>query len=168
MKISWRTWEKIAGRITGISILQFGISWDPPISERTAAERAITYFESRGLLYTEFQWENPDQSYADAHTVRDEMTRQMQALSRPDAHVFRQFDAIRDGCRAFRDLLRQKNLETVSHYSDLTDKQRADFLQALGALRDTCNKQIMILAVEYGIDVAEHLAACLPTPELVE
>ena len=166
MKKSWRTWERIAGRITGISIWQFGMSWDPPISERTAAERAITYLESRGLLSAEFQWENPDQCYADASTVRDELTRQLQELSR-DAHVFRQLDAIRDGCRAFRDLLRQKNLETVSHSSGLTDKQRADFLQALGALRDTCYKQIMILAVEYGIDVAEHLAACLPAPELV-
>jgi hypothetical protein len=167
VKKAWRTWERIASRITGISVPIFGVSWNPPLPERTAAERAITYLESRGLLYAEFQWENPDQCYADASTVRDELTRQLQELNR-DAHVFRQVDAMRDACRVFRELLRQKNLETVSHHSELSDKQKADFFQTLGALRDTCGKQIMILAVEYGIDVADHLAACLPPPEAAE
>jgi len=113
------------------------------------------------------QWENPDQCYEDASGVRDDLTRQMEGLTR-DAPVFLQLDAIRNACRVFRDLLRQKNLERFSHHSELSDKQKADFLQALGALRDACGKQIMILVVEYGIDIAPHLAACLPAPEATE
>jgi len=167
MKQRWQAWERIANGITGISIPIFGVSWNPPTLQRTAAERAITYLESRGLLYAEFQWENPDQCYEDASGVRDDLTRQMERLTR-DSPVFLQLDAIRNACRVFRDLLRQKNLEKFSHHSELSDKQKSDFFQALGALRDACGKQIMILVVEYGIDIAPHLAACLPTPPAAE
>jgi hypothetical protein len=168
MKQSWQKWKSVASRITGVNIPIIGISWNPPQSDRDAAERAITYLESKGLLYTEFQWENPDQCYADASNVRDEMTRQLQQLSRNGHDVYRQLDAIRDACRVFREVMRQKNLERVVHHSSLSDREKAEFLQALGALRDACGKQIMILAVEYGIDVASHLAACLPDPEETE
>jgi hypothetical protein len=164
MKISWHKWERIASRITGFSTPVGGVDWDPPVPQITAAERAITYLESKGLLYTEFQWENPNQCYADASALRDELTRQMLELPK-ESFVYRQLDAMRDACRVFRERLMKWKLYTVPYYADLNDKQRADFLQALGGLRDACGKQIMILQVEYNIDVADHLKACLPSSE---
>jgi hypothetical protein len=164
MKQTWRTWEGIASRITGFSVPLFGISWNPPVSDRTAAERCITSLESTGLLYADFEWEQPNECYVAASRLRDELTRQLQELAR-EAPVFRQLDAIREACRVFRDTLRRKGFESVSHHSDLHDHQKAEFLQTLGALRDTCGKQIMLLAVQYGVDVAPHLAAWLPAPD---
>lgn len=168
MKKSWHLWEQIASRITGISFPIFGVSWNPPVLERTVAERAITYLETRGLLYTEFQWENPDRCYEDADVMRAGVTSHMLELNRREASVHFQLDVLRDACRIFRDILREQGLHRVTYYADLTDIQRANFLQALGAFRDTCGKQIMIFAVKYGIDVAEHLAVCLSDPELAD
>lgn len=165
MKQTWRRWEQIASRITGVSVPIFGVSWDPPISDRTAAERAITDFESRGLLYAHFQWEMPDKCYADADLLRKELTDQMKGLSR-DAPVFRQLDAIRDACRVFREKLRQQGVERINDHAKLQHQQKAEYLQVLGALRDACGRQIMLLCVQYGIDVAPHLAGTLPPPDV--
>jgi len=142
------------------------VSWNPPVADRTAAERAITDFESRGLLYTDFQWELPDQCYAAADDLQEEVTRQMKELSR-EAPVFRQLDAIRDACRLFRNILRELGIERVSDHADLERLQSAKYLQALGALRDASGKQIMLLCVEYGIDIAPHLAVSLPPPNVL-
>ncbi|WP_368367240.1 DUF6650 family protein [Paraburkholderia youngii] len=164
MKIPWHKWQRIANRITGFNVPWFGVTWNPPPLERTAAERAITYLESKGLFYAAFRWENPNECYADASEIRDELTRQMLELAK-DSHVYRQLDAMRDACRMFRNLLREGNLEKIGYYQELDDKQRADFLLALGALRYGCGQQIMTLAVEYGVDVADHLKASLPSTE---
>jgi hypothetical protein len=165
MKQTWRRWEQIASRITGVSVPIFGVSWNPPIPDRTAAERAITYFESRGILYEDFQWEMPDQCYAGAAALREELTEQMKELSR-EAPVFRQLDAMRDGCRVFREKLRQQGVERITDHAMLQHHQKAEYLQALGALRDASGKQIMLLCVEYGIDIAPHLASTLPPPDV--
>lgn len=166
MKQTWRRWEQIASRITGFSVPIFGVSFNPPTADRTAAERAITDFEGRGLLYTHFQWEMPDQCYAAADDLREELTRQMKELSR-EAPIFHQLDAIRDACRVFREKLRQEGVERVSDHANLQHHQKAEYLQALGGLRDAVGRQIMVLCVEYGIDVAPHLAAKLPDPDAV-
>jgi hypothetical protein len=166
MKQTWKRWEQVASRITGFSVPIFGLSWNPPIPDRTAAERAITDFEGRGLLYADFQWEMPDQCYADAAALREELTEQMKTLSR-DAPVFRQLDAIRDPCRLFRNKLRLQGVEQVSDHAKLQDRQKAKYLQALGALRDASGQQIMLLCVQYGVDVAAHLASALPAPNAV-
>ena len=90
----------------------------------------------------------------------------MKSLVR-DTPVFRQLDAIRNACRSFRDKLRQQGVQGVNDHAALQDRQKAEYFQALGALRDASGNQIMLLCVQYGIDVAAHLAGTLPAPNTV-
>ena len=166
MKTSWRKWQQAARRINGIGFPIFSISWNPPVDDRTAAERCITDLESRGLLYADFEWELPAECYTQASKLREELTRQMQDLSR-DAPAFGELDGMRDACREFRQTLREKDLQAVAYHQDFRDDlQKAEYLQALGALRHKCGQHAMSLAVAYGIDVAEHLAARFPKAEV--
>jgi hypothetical protein len=168
MKTSWRKWEQAVKRINGVGCPVFSISWNPPLDDRTAAERCITDLERRGLLYADFEWELPAECYAESSKLRDELTRQMQGLSR-DAPAFRELDAMRDACREFRLTLRERSLQTVANHHDFRDElQKAEYLQAIGALRYTCGRHAMSLAVAYGIDVAKHLADRFPRADVAE
>jgi hypothetical protein len=162
MKTSWRKWVQAVKRINGIGSPVFSISWNPAVDDRTAAERCITDLEARGLLYADFDWELPAECYAESAKLRDELTRQMQELSR-DAPAFRELDGMRDACREFRQVLRERGFQTIANRHDFRDElQKAEYLQALGALRHTCGRHAMSLAVAYGIDVAKHLADRFP------
>ena len=167
-RISWERWKNTARRIVSSITLSVGpITFNPSVAQRTVAERAITYLESEGLLYTPFAWEMPDRCYADADKLREKLTEKMEELSH-DTYVFRQLDEIRNACRIFRDKLRRIGIQKVSDHSNLRPDLKAKYLEALGGLRNTIGTQIMLLSVEYHIDVAEHLADQLPPPDSTE
>lgn len=49
--------EEIVGRLTGISCPIFGISWNPPMPERTYARQIISELETHRVLFSDYQFE---------------------------------------------------------------------------------------------------------------
>ena len=166
---TWERWKEVASRITGFSTPFFGIEWQPPVSERDIAAKALTYIVSRNVLDVSFEKEeSPERTYYDAEKIREELTKIMQEISW-DTTVFRQLDAIREACSIFRRRLREGKLERYGYYSPIPNEVgKAQFLQALGGFRAACGIQIMVLCVTYKIDVPAKLAGCLPPPDSSE
>jgi hypothetical protein len=52
-------YTEIASRLTGISRPIFGVSWNPPEAEVTAAKRILAFLEDRRVLYNPTEMEIP-------------------------------------------------------------------------------------------------------------
>ena len=56
---------EIASRLTGVTCPVFGVSWNPPEAEVTAAKRAVAFLEDRRVLYQPTEMEIPDHCIID-------------------------------------------------------------------------------------------------------
>ncbi|MFC2051073.1 DUF6650 family protein, partial [Chloroflexota bacterium] len=91
---------KIAKSLTGFSTPVFGISWNPPDSDRDIVRKVITFLEDRRALYNPYNIETPifvDQSILE---IRKELTNTLQKLGdNPD--VSPHLRAMRAACRKY-------------------------------------------------------------------
>ena len=150
MKVKFK---RIAKSLTGFSTPVFGISWNPPETDREAAKRIITFFEDRRALYNPFNLENPQYVIESILEIRKALTERLQVLG-DDSDISQHVRAMRAACRKF-----------MNEAGD-TRLPRFDFLAALGELRAVFGIHIAQLAVKYGIDVENELATILPIEDV--
>ena len=151
MKITFR---EIASRITGLSTPVFGVSWNPPESERKIVRDVIVFLEDRRVLYNPFAIELEHEVTDSALEIREMLTDAIQRL--PDN------SQALSALRAMRAASRQ--------YLDTTHGSfgyRSGFMVHLGRLRAIFGYHISHLAVNYGIDLEGDLASIVP-PEYSE
>ncbi len=72
--------DEITSRLSGISCPVFGVSWNPPESERKIARRVIAFLENRRVLFSPFEWEMPDHCAQSVIEMRHFLTTELQAL----------------------------------------------------------------------------------------
>ena len=149
--------SEIASRITGISIPVFGISWNPPESERTIIRFLLIFLEDRRALYNPFAFEMEHQVTASVLEIRTVLTDVIQRLPESSEAIPR-IRAMRVACREYLD---------KSNDRDNFDWRHQGFLAHLGRLRTIFGYHIAQLAVMYGIDIEGELAKILP-PEYKE
>jgi hypothetical protein len=92
-------------RIRGISTPIFGISWNPPESEREIVRRLITYLEDRrSLIYplSRLHSHSPLRICDSILEIRRELTKTMQQLSE-DSKAVPHIRAMRAACLQFLD-----------------------------------------------------------------
>ena len=78
MKIKYK---KVAKSLTGFSTPFFGVSWNPPETDRNVVRKLITFLEDRRALYNPYNIEMPifvDQSLLE---IRKELTKILQEVS---------------------------------------------------------------------------------------
>ena len=151
MKIKYK---QIAKSLTGFSTPFFGVSWNPPETDRDIVRKLITFLEDRRALYNPYNIETPmfvDQSLLE---IRKELTNTLQRIgNNPD--ISPHLRAMRAACR--------KYLNKVSNQSGPRFHYREfETFAALGELRALFGIHIAQLAVKYGIDIEEELASILP------
>ena len=145
-------YSKIAKSLTGFSTPLFGLSWNPPETDRSIVRKLVTFLEDRRALYNSFDMETPmfvDQSLIE---IRKELTETLQKVGdNPDLSPH--LRAMRAACRKYLDATQSRQ---PYHYRDY------EAFAALGELRAIFGIHIAQLAVKYGIDIENELDSIMP------
>jgi hypothetical protein len=142
--------KEIASRITGISIPVFGVSWNPPESERKIVRELFIFLEDRRALYNDFAHELNHEVTQSVQAIRSELTTDLKRLSETSSAI-PCFKAMRAACREYLDNTRARGYGGPF-----------SFMVELGKLRALIGLQVSYLAVTYGINIDGELIKVIP------
>lgn len=164
-----KSFKKIARRLTGISTPIFGISWNPPESEREIIRKLINFLEDRRVLYNPYWVETDEYAIRSVNEIRGEITETIGTLNEKCSAV-ENIRAMRAACRKFMNELemRDKNIEIHLGKAFYNELQHTITYQTLAELRAVFGIHIAQLSVKYGIDIEEDLARILPFEDVEE
>lgn len=160
--------SEVASRLNGVSTPVFGLSWNPPRSDVTAAREVVAFLEDRRALYNPYEVEVPEQVIQSILGMRRYLTQSLSAggLS---ADFVASLRTLRAACRKFLDrngvrgegetLQLPPTAFGVAHMHDI------EFNQSLGELRGVVGVEVAKIATSNGLDVEEGLASILPAPD---
>ncbi|WEX89945.1 hypothetical protein PZN02_005282 [Sinorhizobium garamanticum] len=165
--------KDVLKRITGFSTPVFGVSWNPPASDRDAVRKFLAFLEDSRALFNPLSAEVEDHVIASIHAIRRECVTAVGALGEKApgvAHV----RAIGAACRRFLD-------EPYPTFDDIMECRRdpyfdrdeshgqlrhrthpAAFFTALGEFRAFVDAQIAMLFGLYEVDIHGDLVRILP------
>jgi hypothetical protein len=151
--------KNVGSRITGFSIPFFGLSWQPPVSERELLRGFIAFLEDRRALYVPSQLEIEGDVRWSVEFIRTKCTELLATLSE-SSEASPHIRAIRAACRKYmsKETVEYPNLR---HSGDAVS-QNAGWLIGLGELRSSIGIQLSALTAAYGIELEEDLASILP------
>lgn len=141
--------SELASRLTGVSLPIFGISWNPPETERKVVRDLLVFLEDRRSLYNDFAFEMESHVEDSILQIRSELTKAIQRLPE-QSEAASSLRSMRAACREF--------LTTTGHKYYL----HFGFMTALGRLRGIFGIHIAHLAIKYGLDVDGDLANTIP------
>jgi hypothetical protein len=167
-------------RLTGISTVVGGVSWEWSESERDTLRHLVTYLEDRRVLSLDFtqmsfsdfaadEIEEPDYVNQSLMNIRERLTAVLQELPEgsPAADPIR---AMRTACTEYLTFIhahRQKELQK----KERSQKEAVDWSEdpfvfnyfiTLGQLRAVIGRQLAILQDEYGLAIHDPLAQIIP------
>jgi hypothetical protein len=152
--------EEIASRITGFSSPVFGVSWNPPEPEVTAARRVITFLEDRRVLFVPSTMEVPDHCIQSVIEIRHFLTDEL-GRSGGESDLAQSVRAMRAACRKFLGAVGRD--ADIAHFGGHRGHWASwEFNGALGELRGLVGLHVARLATEYGLAVEDGLAQILP------
>jgi len=157
--------KAITSRLTGISCPIFGVSWNPPESERAIAVRVIAFLEDRRVLYNPGELESPHHCVDSVIRIREFLTDEIGKLDNAD-QLAAPLRAMRGACRKFLDAMHADEHRLVHIYHG--GHHAWVFNAAIGELRGVFGVHVAQLAAQYGLDVEDDLAAILPGADLAE
>jgi hypothetical protein len=156
MRIPFRS---IVPRITGISTPVFGVSWEPPQSERQLIRKLMTFLEDRRALYNAYNLEVPEWVTESVLKIREQLTDILGILPEESMAV-PPLKAMQAACRKFLDQTGQ-----LHHRGGLLYGPDGEtFFTALGELRGVFGIHIAQLCVSYRVNLGSQLEAILPEP----
>ena len=161
-------YKEILGRLTGISVPVFGVSWNSPEPEIAVARKVIAYLEDRRVLYNPFQLEVLDFCIDSIIKIREFLTDQIGNLD-SKSELSEQLRAIRSASRQFLNVCGPpgaKNRRPIRPFlRGPHGPDEAQFFLALGELRAAIGLHIASIAVMHGLPVEGELAGILPAQE---
>jgi len=151
---------EIVKRITGFSTPIFGISWNPPESERVAAKRIISQLEDRRVLYKSSEMEVPEHCVTSIIDIRRMLSLELGSLEDKSA-LAKSIRAMRAACRKFLDSVQADDriVRFGAHFGHFASWE---FNGAVGELRGVFGVHLAQIAAQYGLDIEDDLAAILP------
>jgi hypothetical protein len=153
---------EIVNRLTGISCPVFGISWNPPETDRSIAKRVLTFLEDRRVLYTPSEIEIPDHCVQSVIKIREFLTNELTKVDMKAA-IAESFRAMRSACRKFLNTVQAETDGRIIPFANSPGHYASwEFNQALGEMRGTIGIHIARIAAQYGLDVEDDLAKILP------
>lgn len=144
--------KAIASRITGISIPIFGVSWDPPESERKVVREIFVFLEDRRALYNDFAHEINQEVTESIHAIRTELTAALKRIHE-GSEAESSFKAMRAACREYLDSTQGRSRSWGGPFS---------FMTQLGRFRTIIGTHIVYLSVKFGIDIDGELVRVIP------
>ena len=152
--------KDIAKRITGISILNSGVSWNPPEPESDVAQRVISELEDRRVLYNPSEMELPAHCVESIIQIRRMLTCELKNLDQ-SSNLAASLKAMRAACRKFLDTV-QTDERIIKFGASHNHFASWQFNGAVGELRGVFGIYIAQIAVQYGINVDQPLSTILP------
>ena len=125
-------YKELAGRITGISIPIFGLSWNPLESEREIVREAFIFLEDRRALYNDFAHEIDHEVAESVLSIRTELTAALKRIPE-NSEAVAPFKAMRAACREYLDSTRERHSGYSGPFS---------FMTQLGRLRAMIGVQV--------------------------
>jgi hypothetical protein len=154
--------EEIINRLTGISCPIFGISWNPPKTDRAIVRRILTFLEDRRVLYSPSEIEVPDHCVQSVLRIREFLTDELAMFQSKDS-IAGSVRAMRSACRKFLNTIQAEDDNRIVRFAHSPGHYASwEFNQALGELRGVFGVHIARLAAQYGLDVEDDLAKILP------
>ena len=157
------TFDLIKSRLTGLSCPVFGLSWNPPESDRTVARRLLRFFEDRRVLYNPSEMEVRKHCVLSVLEIRDKSTSELESLNSED--LIGPIRALRAACRKFLNSVGDPDDEIVRFGAHRNHYASWEFNGALGELRGVFGVHVAQLAAKYGLDVEDDLSKILPGEE---
>ncbi|MCK4686800.1 MAG: hypothetical protein KAT66_01610 [Candidatus Lokiarchaeota archaeon] len=154
MKIPFK---KIAKSITGVSTPIFGLSWNPPETDRQIARKFILFLEDRRVLFYPYHMEIPYHVNESILEIRKYLTEIIQKLSE-NSELNSNLKAMRAACRKYLDI----NPVTSKRYRRFGPED----ITALGELRGVFGINLAEISVKYGIDIDNELGETLPIEDI--
>jgi hypothetical protein len=145
---------QVAKSLTGFSTPIFGVSWNPPETDRDVVRKIVTFLEDRRALYNPYDMEMPEYVARSILEIRKEITSILKNID-DNPEISPQLRAIRIACQKYLDGIGGQPRERY-HYRDF------EIFASLGELRAIIGIHIAQLVVKYGIDVEEQLASIFP------
>jgi hypothetical protein len=154
--------SEVVSRVTGLSVPIFGVQWNPPEAECTAARRILVFLEDRRVLFVPSEMELPDRCVSSVLKIREFMTSELAKLS-PSSELALSLRAMRAACRKFLSTVEAESGSRIivsaverGHWASWV------FNGAVGELRGTVGVHLARIAAAHGLDVEDHLATILP------
>lgn len=158
------TFNDIKERLTGISCPFFGISWNPPETDRSIARRVILFLEDKRVLYNPSDLELPRHCVESVIGIREFLTNEM-IQAQDNSKLFGYIKAMRIACRKFLNTISSKDIRFLDEARYNGNFSSWVFGSALGELRGTFGNMIAQISAAYGIDVEDDLAKIIPEKE---
>lgn len=158
------SFNDIKERLTGISCPFFGISWNPPESERQVAQRVIRFLEDRRVLYNPSELEMPRHCVESVCRIREYLTSEMQQID-SDSNLFAYLKAMRIACRKFLNRFNSIDDRFLDEARYNGNFSSWVFGSALGEMRGTFGNMVAQISAAYGVDIEDDLATIIPEKE---
>ncbi|OGO01354.1 MAG: hypothetical protein A2Y90_00600 [Chloroflexi bacterium RBG_13_52_12] len=152
-----RKFSQVAKSLTGFSTPVFGISWNPPETDRDIIRKIITFLEDRRALYNPYDIEMPEYVARSIIEIRKELTEILKSIG-DNPEISPHLRAMRAACRKYLDGMGRQPRQRYNF-------RNFDIFAALGELRGSMGIIIAQLAVKYGIDVEDELASIFPVED---
>jgi len=146
--------KEIANRITGISLPVFGVSWNPPESEREIVRETFIFLEDRRALYNDFAHEIDHEVAESVLAIRNELAAALKRLPE-GSEAAPSFKSVRAACREYLD-------STGGHGRAQRWSGPFSFMTQLGRLRAIIGIHVAYIAVKFGIDIDGELVRVVP------
>jgi hypothetical protein len=153
--------KDIIKRITGISTPIFGVSWNPEKTERDIARQVITFLEDRRVLYNPCEMECPNHCVQSVLQIREFLTSKI-AETPEKTELSNSLRAMRAACRKFLNTTGDPRGDIIRYGFHDGHWASWKFISALGELRGVFGVHVSKIAVAYGFDVENDLAAIIP------
>jgi hypothetical protein len=153
--------KEVIGRITGFSVPIFGVSWNPPQPDVSAARKVLVFLEDRRVLYNPYNIEAEDQCIYSVTEIRKFLTEIIGNLG-DKSELAAHLRAIRAACRAFFNTIGPDGGRGRFKRSRWDGSFESPFFTALGELRATIGIHVAAIAVMHGLDVEGELASIMP------
>ncbi len=154
--------QEIVNRLTGFSTPIFGVSWNPPESERVVAKRIIAELEDRRVLYNPSELEMPEHCVMSVIDIRRMLSAELGGLDEKSSALANSLRAMRAVCRKFLDTVQADSDRKIRFAGHRGHFANWVFDSGLGELRGVFGVHLAQIAAEYGIDVEDRLASILP------
>lgn len=151
---------EIFDRLTGISCPLFGISWNPPVLERTIAREVIVFLEPRRVLYAAYEYESVCPCITSVTEIKNYLTSELQQV-REKSKISSYIRSMRNACNKFLSKC-PDNKEFRCYACQAGNIDNWIFTSAIGELRGVFGIMLGQIVKAYGIDIEDDLAEIIP------
>ncbi|CAG9426770.1 TPA: DUF6650 family protein [Providencia alcalifaciens] len=148
--------NSILRRINGISTPIFGVSWTPDNQEFQAVRKLVTFLEDRRVLYYGEEREGADYCRISVEKIREKLTEFLQEFD-TNKDLVKSVRSFRSACRNFCN-----EIGAINVCNEPLPVQRSILNTELSKLRKVAGKTVGALAISYGLDIEDELAALIP------